>query len=69
MVVVPAFAHAFIAEECAPYLRDGQIVVLNPGRTGGALEFRHVLQEMRCPADAPVGRSGPCAWVIRNLLY
>ncbi len=22
----------------APYLEDGQIIVLNPGRTGGALE-------------------------------
>ncbi|MGE5261757.1 MAG: NAD/NADP octopine/nopaline dehydrogenase family protein [Acidobacteriota bacterium] len=42
-VVVPATVHAFIAEACAPYLRDGQVIVLNPGRTGGALEFRHVL--------------------------
>lgn len=30
MVVVPAFAHAAIAERCAPYLKDGQIVLLNP---------------------------------------
>ncbi|MDZ7837274.1 MAG: hypothetical protein U5N58_04580 [Actinomycetota bacterium] len=39
MVVVPANAHASIAQRCAPYLEDGQIVVLNPGRTCGALEF------------------------------
>jgi opine dehydrogenase len=45
MVVVPAFAHGSIAERCAPYLRDGQIVVLNPGRTAGALEFQNVLKE------------------------
>ncbi len=57
MVVLPAFAHAFIAEECAPHLRDGQIVVLNPGRTGGALEFHHVLQEMRCPADVLIAEA------------
>lgn len=38
-VVVPAIAHAFMAEQCAPFLRDGQVVLLNPGRTGGALEF------------------------------
>jgi len=43
LVVVPATAHAFMAEECSPYLRDGQVIVLNPGRTGGALEFRQVL--------------------------
>ncbi len=44
LVVVPAIAHAPMAEVCAPYLRDGQIVVLNPGRTGGAMEFRQVLR-------------------------
>jgi len=43
MVVVPATAHRFVAEQMAPCLRTGQIVVLNPGRTGGALEFRQVL--------------------------
>ncbi|MEP0767288.1 MAG: NAD/NADP octopine/nopaline dehydrogenase family protein [Fimbriimonadia bacterium] len=41
MVVVPATGHDFMAEQCAPYLKEGAIVVLNPGRTGGALEFRH----------------------------
>jgi len=45
MVVVPAFAHGAIAERCAPYLKDGQVIVLNPGRTAGALEFLNVLHE------------------------
>ncbi|HID63072.1 MAG TPA: hypothetical protein EYP49_10075, partial [Anaerolineae bacterium] len=45
MVVVPAFAHRFMAEVCASHLQDGQIVILNPGRTGGALEFANVLKE------------------------
>ncbi|MGQ9698747.1 MAG: NAD/NADP octopine/nopaline dehydrogenase family protein [Armatimonadota bacterium] len=43
MVVTPANGHSFMAEKCAPYLRRDQIVILHPGRTGGALEFRHVL--------------------------
>lgn len=51
MVVVPACAHADIACEVARYLEDGQIIVLNPGRTGGALEFRRVLREVGCTAD------------------
>jgi len=45
MVAVPAFGHRFMAETCAPYLRENQIVVLNPGRTLGALEFFQVLKE------------------------
>ncbi len=44
MVVVPASAHRSMAQACAPHLRHGQIVVLNPGRTGGALEFAATLR-------------------------
>lgn len=43
MVVTPANGHTFMAERCAPHLTENQMVVLHPGRTGGALEFRHVL--------------------------
>lgn len=46
MVVTPAVAHAGLARAMAPHLTDGQIVVLNPGRTGGALEFRKVLDDL-----------------------
>ncbi|MBM3705345.1 MAG: NADP transhydrogenase subunit alpha, partial [Actinobacteria bacterium] len=45
MVAVPAFAHAAIAERCAPHLKDGQIIMLNPGRTCGALEFINIIRE------------------------
>ena len=45
MVVVPSTAHADVAHAAAPHLRDGQIVVLHPGRTCGAIEFARVLQD------------------------
>lgn len=45
MIVTPANAHAPLAKAMVPYLRDEHIVVLNPGRTGGALEFRKVLRD------------------------
>ncbi len=51
MIVVPAQGHAYLAEQCAPYLRDDHTVVLNPGRTGGALEFRRIMREYGCRAD------------------
>ncbi len=50
MVVVPATGHVEIAQAMAPHVREDQIVVLNPGRTGGALEFRHVLSASGCQA-------------------
>ncbi|MEW6267461.1 MAG: NAD/NADP octopine/nopaline dehydrogenase family protein [Thermodesulfobacteriota bacterium] len=45
MIVIPAFAHARIAEEIAPYLREETVIILNPGRTGGAFEVAKILGE------------------------
>jgi opine dehydrogenase len=45
MVAIPANGHRFVAKNCAPYLKESHIVVLNPGRTGGALEFFQTLKE------------------------
>lgn len=57
MVVVPAFAHKDIARKMAPFLEDGQIVVLNPGRTGGALEFKNVLKEEGIEKDVIIAEA------------
>jgi opine dehydrogenase len=47
MVVVPATAHRAVVESIAPHIKDGQILVLNPGRTGGALEVAQLLRTKR----------------------
>lgn len=57
MVVVPALAHRWVAEQMAPYLQDGQIVVLHPGRTLGALEFKQVLIHNDVKADVIVSEA------------
>ncbi len=44
IVTVPANAHRRVAETCAPYLRAGQVVFLDPGSQFGALEFANVLK-------------------------
>lgn len=44
IVAVPAFAHKHVAEEIAPHLRPEQTIVLNPGHTGGSLEFHRTLR-------------------------
>jgi opine dehydrogenase len=48
MVVLPATGHRYI---------DGQIIVLNPGRTGGALEVKQVLKERECRAKVIVAEA------------
>lgn len=57
LVTVPACAHADLARACTPHLRDGQTVLLLPGRTGGALEFRRVLRESGCRAEILLGEA------------
>ena len=47
MVAIPASGHREIAEKFADFLCPGQVVILNPGRTLGAIEFDHVLKERR----------------------
>jgi opine dehydrogenase len=65
MVVVPAFVHRFIAEVCAPHLQDGQVVILNPGRTGGALEFANVLREKGVTAQVKVAEAQTLIYACR----
>ena len=57
MVVVPANGHAWLAEAMAPHLANGQIIVLNPGRTGGALEVHHIFQQKGVTADVIVAET------------
>lgn len=57
MVVLPSSAHADVAKAAAPYLRDGQMVILHPGRTLGALEFTKVLRDTGCTADVTVAEA------------
>ncbi|HOP82700.1 MAG TPA: NAD/NADP octopine/nopaline dehydrogenase family protein [Fervidobacterium sp.] len=57
MVVLPASAHRDIAKKIAPYLEDGQVIVLNPGRTAGALEFRNVLKEEDVKRDVIIAEA------------
>jgi len=51
MVVIPASGHRDVALMAAPHLRDDHVVVLHPGRTGGALEFRQAIVEGGCTCN------------------
>jgi opine dehydrogenase len=57
MVVVPSSAHADLASKMAPYLKDGQIVILHPGRTCGAIEFDKVLRDSGCESEFVVAEA------------
>lgn len=46
MLTTTADAHRELAKNMAPYIQDGQIIILNPGRTFGAFEFANTLRDM-----------------------
>jgi opine dehydrogenase len=66
MVVTPAYAHYDIARKVAPYLQTGQIVVLNPGRTLGAVEFNRVLDEGGCANGITVAEAQTFIYASRS---
>ena len=65
VVVTPATAHRSVAEACAPHLRDGQTVILHPGATCGALEFRHTLAACGLAAPVPVAETNTLIYACR----
>jgi opine dehydrogenase len=66
MIVIPSSAHREIAAACAPYLKDGQIVVLHPGRTCGAIEFAKILRDNKCKADVTVSEAETFIYASRS---
>jgi opine dehydrogenase len=66
MVVIPSSAHRNIARAMSPHLRDGQIILLNPGRTCGAIEVTHVLSEAGCQADVIVAEAATFIYASRS---
>ena len=66
MVVVPSSAHRDIALSAAPHLQDGQIVVLHPGRTGGAIEFKKVIRDAGCSANVTIAEAETFIYASRS---
>ncbi|NPV81922.1 MAG: NAD(P)-binding domain-containing protein [Firmicutes bacterium] len=66
MVVVPTCFHADVARAVWPYLVGGQVIVLNPGATGGALEFRQVLRQHGCRAKVTLAETQTLIYACRS---
>ncbi len=67
MVVVPASGHRSIALQAAGCLSDDQVVVLNPGRTGGALEFAQGLREAGCTTQPIICEAETFLFAARSI--
>jgi opine dehydrogenase len=66
MVVVPSSAHGDVAKTVAPHLRDGQTIILHPGRTCGALEFDKTLHDNGCSAKVIIAEAETFIYASRS---
>lgn len=66
MVVVPSSAHADVAKTIAKHLKKGQMIILHPGRTCGALEFAKVLRDEGCTADVTLAEAETFIYASRS---
>ena len=64
-IAVPAVAHEYYAHACAPHLKNGQIIVLTPGSTGGALAFKKILKGKGVPPSVPVCETNTLTYICR----
>lgn len=69
MVATPATAHRDLARLMAPHLVDGMVIVLNPGRTGGTLEFIRELKQNGSSAEVLVGEAQTLLFATRAKNY
>ncbi|MGV9173966.1 MAG: NAD/NADP octopine/nopaline dehydrogenase family protein [Promethearchaeia archaeon] len=66
-IVVPASAHSSIAKKIAPFLKHGEIIILNPGRTFGSIEFTQIIQQERGELDILVGETQTLFFTSREM--
>lgn len=66
MVIVPAIFHAQYAQLLASLLEEGQILFLNPGHTGGALEVEQVLKNQGLEAKIALVETNTLTYITRK---
>ncbi|PIV23098.1 MAG: hypothetical protein COZ69_01250 [Deltaproteobacteria bacterium CG_4_8_14_3_um_filter_45_9] len=55
-VITPAFGHKAMADVCAPFVQDGQMIVLMPG-SGGSLEFINIFKQKKVKREITFAES------------
>lgn len=65
MVTTVANAHRAVAKSMATYVEEGQVIILNPGRTCGALVFNQTLQTEGCTKRYYLGEAQTLVYACR----
>lgn len=65
MVTTVANAHRAVAKSIAPFVEEGQVIILNPGRTCGALVFKQTLTDSGCTKRYYLGEAQTLVYACR----
>ena len=65
MVVTTATGHRELAEKMSPYLQDGQVILLNPGRSFGSLEMWNIFKKNNVDKDITVAEANTLIYATR----
>lgn len=65
MLTIPATAVEPIAEKLAPYLEDGQYIMINSASAMSSLRFRRVLNNMKRDVDIKIGETMSLTYASR----
>ena len=65
-VTVPANAYPDIAELLAPYISDDTVIILNPGRTFGAIDFMNHLRRSGCKKEPRIAETQTILYTCRR---
>lgn len=65
MVTTVANAHRTVAKSIAPFIEEGQVIILNPGRTCGALVFKQTLTDCGCTKRYYLGEAQTLVYACR----
>ena len=65
IIAAPAVAHEYLAKNLAPYLVDGQRILLNPGHTGGSLHFANALRRAGVKAQIKLCETVTLTYICR----
>jgi opine dehydrogenase len=65
IVAAPAVAHEYLAKSLAPHLREDQIILLNPGHTGGSFHFAHLLRSLGSKVELKLCETVTLTYICR----
>ena len=66
MVTVPSNAYDDIAKELAPHISKDMVIILNPGRTFGALQFANALRKYSAKAMPYIAETQTIVYTCRK---